>query len=173
MLYTQPQLVNFYVDPNPMSDTAQIDLFQSNPLGVENTVEEIKDNFEFLDDWEERYGYVIDLGKKIPSMPEEHKIKDNYIHGCQSQVWFIHCFDQTNNRLYILVDSDAMIVKGLAAVVMTAFNGKPPKEISAFDMEALFQDLDLLKHLSPTRGNGLRAMVQKIQSVASSIASAQ
>lgn len=146
-----------------MSQTESSEIFLTNPLGNKTDVAEIKDNFEFLDDWEERYGYVIDLGKQVPTMPEEYRTEDNYVHGCQSQVWFIHHYDAAANKLYILVDSDAMIVRGLAAVVMTAFNGKPPKDIAGFDMEGLFQELDLLKHLSPTRGNGLRAMVKKIQ----------
>lgn len=144
-------------------------IFFDNPLGVQTSIEEIKDNFEFLDDWEERYGYIIDLGKQAPSLPSDYRTEDNYIHGCQSQVWFIHHFDAKENRLYVLVDSDAMIVRGLAAVVMTAFNGRSPKEIADFDMEDLFKTLDLLKHLSPTRGNGLRAMVQKIQNSAQNL----
>jgi len=145
-----------------MSTTDQ-SIFLNNPLGVENTVADIEETFEFLEDWEDRYGYVIDLGKKVPTLPEPYRIDENYIHGCQSQVWFVYYYDAKNNRLYVLVDSDAMIVRGLAAVVMTAFNGKSPQEIADFDMESLFGKLDLLKHLSPTRGNGLRAMVQKIQ----------
>lgn len=138
-------------------------IFLDNTLGIENTVTDIEETFEFLEDWEDRYGYVIDLGKKAPTLPEQYRIEENYIHGCQSQVWFVYSYDAKNNRLLVLVDSDAMIVRGLAAVVMTAFNGKSPQEIADFDMELLFDKLDLLKHLSPTRGNGLRSMVQKIQ----------
>lgn len=149
-----------------MTHTADRTLFLENPLGNTTSVTEIKDDFEFLDDWEERYGYVIDLGKQTPKLPEQYQTEENIVHGCQSQVWFVYHYDNNNNRLYILVDSDAMIVRGLAAVVIAAFNGKSPQEISAFDMEALFEELDLLKHLSPTRGNGLRAMVKTIQTVA-------
>ena len=144
-------------------------IFFDNPLGVQTSVKEIEENFEFLDDWEERYGYIIDLGKQAPSLPDDFRIEDNYIHGCQSQVWFVYHFDTKENKLYVLVDSDAMIVRGLAAVVMAAFNGRSPKEIAEFDMEDLFKKLDLLKHLSPTRGNGLRAMVQKIQNSAQNL----
>ncbi len=149
-----------------MTAVAEKTIFESNPLGTDTTLDEIRENFEFLDDWEDRYGYVIDLGKKVPPMPEEHRKEENYIHGCQSQVWFVHYYDATENKLYVLVDSDAMIVRGLAAVVMTAFNSHSPQDIARFDMDALFQELDLLKHLSPTRGNGLRAMVKKIQDTA-------
>ncbi|WP_020410050.1 SufE family protein [Hahella ganghwensis] len=155
-----------------MTAVADITIFKSNPLGTDTTLEEVKENFEFLDDWEDRYGYVIDLGKKAPAMPEEHRTEENYIHGCQSQVWFVHYFDKEHNKLYVLVDSDAMIVRGLAAVVMIAFNSRSPQDIAQFDMDALFQDLDLLKHLSPTRGNGLRAMVKKIQDTARQCAQA-
>ncbi len=152
-----------------MTGVSEKALFQSNPLGSTTTLDEVRENFEFLDDWEERYGYVIDLGKQIPKMPDQYRIEDNYVHGCQSQVWFIHYFDPESNKLYLLVDSDAMIVRGLAAVVLTALSGKSPQDVAAFDMDKLFQDLDLLRHLSPTRGNGLRSMVQKIQTTAAGL----
>jgi len=150
-----------------MTAVNQKNIFEANPLGKSTTIDDIKDSFEFLDDWEDRYGYIIDLGKKAPSISEDYRINENYIHGCQSQVWFIHYYDQDEGRLYVLVDSDAMIVKGLAAVVMSAFNYQSPADIAQFNMENLFEELELLRHLSPTRGNGLRAMVQKIQETAS------
>ncbi|WP_431686564.1 SufE family protein [Hahella sp. NBU794] len=151
-----------------MTAVDQADIFTANPLGKDTTIADIKDSFEFLDDWEERYGYVIDLGKQVPAMPAEHKVEENFVHGCQSQVWFIHHLDAASGKMYVLVASDAMIVQGLAAVVMCAFNGKSPQDIVSFDMDALFTELDLMRHLSPTRGNGLRAMVKKIQDAARS-----
>lgn len=153
-----------------MTEITNSELFDNNPLGTQTTIADIKENFEFLDDWEDRYGYVIDLGRQSPVLPPSLRVEENFVHGCQSQVWFVHHYDEANNRLLVIVDSDAMIVKGLAAVVMAAFNTQTPQAVASFNMEALFQELDLLRHLSPTRGNGLRSMVEKIQSAARSIA---
>lgn len=149
-----------------MTDNARAQYFARNKLGTETTLDDVRDTFSFLDDWEERYSYIIDLGKQLPGMPDEDKVEENYIHGCQSQVWIVHRRDPDSGRLYFLVESDALIVKGLAAIVMIAFNGKTPREIIDFDIEAVFAELDLVRHLSPTRGNGLRSMVRKIRTLA-------
>ena len=146
--------------------TTPADAFTNTQLGTELTVEDIRDGFELLDDWEERYAYIIDLGKKLPSFPDEERREENYVHGCQSQVWLLHHIDPQSGRLYLLIDSDAMIVRGLAAIIMTAFNGRTPAELLKVDVEGIFEDLDLMRHISPTRGNGLRAMVGKIQNIA-------
>ena len=143
--------------------------FTSSPFGDSVNLDEIYENFEFLDDWEERYSYIIDLGKQLPSFPEEHKIEDNYVHGCQSQVWLIHHYDAESKKLYLLIESDAIIVKGLAAVVLTILNKKTASEVAEFDVEAVFEKLDLIRHISPTRGNGLRSMIDKIKKVAQTI----
>lgn len=140
--------------------------FTNTELGTDITTEDVQDGFELLDDWEERYGYIMDLGKKLPPFPEAERREQNYVHGCQSQVWLIHTKDPENGRLYLLIDSDAMIVRGLAAIIMIALNGRPPKELLAVDIESLFEELDLMRHISPTRGNGLRAMVDQIQTIA-------
>ncbi|MCP5162633.1 MAG: SufE family protein [Hahellaceae bacterium] len=141
-------------------------LFVGNEFGASITTDEILETFSFLDDWEERYAYVIDLGKKLPPFPESEKIELNYVHGCQSQVWLIHYFDQDSGKMYLLIESDAMIVKGLAAVVLAAFNAKTPQELLAVDIEGIFNQMDLIRHISPTRGNGLRSMVKKVQGMA-------
>lgn len=138
-------------------------LLASNPLGATTTLDDVIENFEFLDDWESRYGYVIDLGKLAPALPAEFRVESNQVLGCQSQVWFIADIDPVSGQMLVLVDSDALIVRGLAAVVMAALNRQSPASVAHYDMEALFQRLDLIRHLSPTRGNGLRAMVQRIQ----------
>ncbi len=150
--------------------TSDRQILRDNPLGTSQTLEDIIDNFEFLDDWESRYGYIIDLGKLAPALPEAHRSEENRVLGCQSQVWFLAApdSDDTSSRLLVLIDSDAMIVKGLAAIVMAALNGKPAEEVASYDMNALFSRLDLIRHLSPTRGNGLRAMVSRIQEAARS-----
>lgn len=138
--------------------------YTDSPFGSSITAEEVLDSIGFLDDWEERYRYIIDLGKSLPALPDELKTEDRFVRGCQSQVWLAQHFDATENKLYLAVDSDALIVRGLAAMVLAALNRKSPQEILDYDMETYFSKLDLLKHLSPTRGNGVQAMVEKIRS---------
>ncbi|EMP55222.1 SufE family protein [Marinobacter koreensis] len=146
--------------------TASEQDFLNNPLGTKTTLEDVMDAFEFLDDWEERYAYIIDLGKQLPSFPDDARIEENYVHGCQSQVWLIHHYDEASGKLYLLIDSDAMIVRGLAAIILVALNGKSPRDLLTTDIDELFERLDLFRHISPTRGNGLRAMVGKIRDIA-------
>lgn len=137
-------------------------LFQ-HPFGTDITTEQIADDLSFFDDWEERYRFIIDLGRQLPEFPETLRTEQLLVRGCQSQVWLLTRLNRDTGALEIAVDSDALIVRGLAALVLTAYHGKTPAEIGQFDIEAYFEQLDLLKHLSPTRGNGLRAMVKKIQ----------
>jgi|EP00747_Dinoflagellata_sp_TGD_P058921 cysteine desulfuration protein SufE len=146
--------------------TASEQTFLNNTLGKDTTLEDVLDGFELLDDWEERYAFIIDLGKQLPAFPEESRVEENYVHGCQSQVWLIHYYDEDSGRLYLLIDSDAMIVRGLAAIILVALNGKTPRDLLATDIDELFEQLDLFRHISPTRGNGLRAMVGKIRDIA-------
>ncbi|MCC5886597.1 MAG: SufE family protein [Gammaproteobacteria bacterium] len=140
--------------------------FDAVPFGRSIDAEEIEESLGFFDDWEDRYRYIIDLGKELPGLPNELKTEDRFIHGCQSQVWIDHRLDPETGRLQFVVDSDALIVRGLAGIVLSALNNQTPEAIRAFDMEAYFERLDLLKHISPTRGNGLRSMVQKIRTLA-------
>lgn len=128
------------------------------------STDSILDDLDFFDDWEERYKYIIDLGKVLEPMPEELHTPERLVKGCQSNVWIE--VKEDAGRLNFLVDSDAVIVKGLLALVMAAYQGKSPSEILAFDIDAYFTSLDLERHLSPTRGNGLRAMVSRIQAIA-------
>ena len=102
-----------------------------NPFGTDITTEDILDTLGFFDDWEERYKYIIDLGKQLPAMPDEKKVDDHLIRGCQSQVWIDHQI--VDGKLVLEADSDAHIVKGLLGVVLAAYNGKTPTEASAFD----------------------------------------
>ncbi|TWX73571.1 SufE family protein [Colwellia sp. C1TZA3] len=132
------------------------------PFGSKINSGDIKDTLCFFDDWEDRYRYIIDLGKELPPVPASCRTDENLIIGCQSQVWLICEYDEINNLLLIAVDSEAQIVKGLAAIVLSAFNKKSPQEVTAFNIEAFFTDIDLFSHLSSMRGNGLRAMVKKI-----------
>ncbi len=134
------------------------------PFGNSITADDIIETLSFFDGWEERYKYIIDMGKEIPSMDPAAKCDENLIRGCQSQVWIQHKADGEN--LIFSVDSDAFIVKGLLAVVLAAYNNKVPADILAFDVENYFAQLGLLKHLSPTRGSGMKAMVKRIRDIA-------
>ena len=129
------------------------------------TTNEIVDDLEFLDDWEQRYQYIIDLGKELPGLPNELKQDQYKVRGCQSSVWLIS-EDLGDGRLHFKVDSDAVIVQGLLALVLAAYDNKTAEEICNFDIDEYFTQLDLERHISPTRGNGLRAIVGTIQNQA-------
>ncbi|AXR07274.1 SufE family protein [Salinimonas sediminis] len=128
--------------------------------------QEIIDDLAFFDDWEQRYQYIIDLGKAIDGLPEDQKIPERLVKGCQSSVWMASRIHE--GRIQFDVDSDAVIVQGLLALVLAAYNDKTPAQILAFDIDGYFTELDLERHISPTRGNGLRAIVSKIQALARS-----
>lgn len=128
------------------------------------TVEDILEDLAFFDDWEDRYKYIIDLGKALPPMGEALKTPDRLVKGCQSNVWIEP--QLAAGKLQFLADSDAVIVRGLVALVLAAYNNQPPAAILAFDIDGYFNRLDLERHLSPTRGNGLRAMVARIKTLA-------
>lgn len=128
------------------------------------TTAEIIDDLAFFDDWEERYQYIIDLGKELPAMAEELRTSERLVKGCQSSVWLD--VDRVDGKLLFTVDSDAHIVRGLLVLVLAAFNNKTPADIVVFNIDDYFQQLDLERHLSPTRGNGLRAIVARIQALA-------
>jgi len=136
-----------------------------NPFGHGIGTGDIVDALGFFDSWDERYGYLIDLGRELPPLDEAFHTEDRLVRGCQSQVWIETWMD--DGRLQLAVDSDAFIVKGLLGVVLAAYNNRTPAEILDFDIDAYFEELDLLRHLSPVRGNGLRAMVGKIREIAS------
>jgi len=124
----------------------------------------IIDTFEFLDDWEERYRFIIDLGRKLEGLDDAAKTEDNRIQGCQSNVWVtVRACDQTAGNIRLAADSEAHIVKGLAAMVLAILDGRPAADIVGHDMKAFFQHLDLEQHLSPTRSNGLYGMVAQIK----------
>ncbi|APR68359.1 MAG: Fe-S cluster assembly protein SufE [Thalassobium sp.] len=136
----------------------------ANPFGSDITTDDIVDTLSFFDDWEERYKYIIDLGKQLPAMKDEKKTEEFLLRGCQSQVWID--YELNGSTMNIEADSDAHIVRGLLGVVLAAYNNKTPAEILAFNIDTYFDSIDLIKHLSPTRGNGIRAMVQKIKDAA-------
>lgn len=141
--------------------------FEDNPFGISISAEDVLDTLGFFDSWEERYKYIIDLGKELPEMDASKKVDENIVRGCQSQVWIEST--SKDGKLYFEVDSDAFIVKGLLGLVMAAYNAKTPEQIRDYDIESYFDELSLIKHLSPTRGNGIKSMVKRIQAIAESV----
>lgn len=128
------------------------------------SIDQLIADFELLDDWEDRYRYVIELGKALPPLPEAERTEANKVRGCASQVWLsTHVEGHGAPRLTFAGDSDALIVKGLVAIVIALFSGRTPEEIRATDAEALFGRLDLRSHLTTQRSNGLRALVDRIR----------
>jgi cysteine desulfuration protein SufE len=127
-------------------------------------LDDIRESFGFFDNWEDRYRFIIDLGRELPAMPDALKVEANIVHGCQSQVWIAPTLN--NGKLHFALDSDALIVRGLIAIVLAAYNDRSAAEIRNFDIDGLFTELDLLRHLSPTRGNGLTALVRRIRDIA-------
>ena len=126
--------------------------------------EEIADDFEFMDDWEDRYRHVIDLGKAMPALPDALKVPATKVDGCASQVWLQ---PRIEGGLYAFEgDSDAMIVRGLIAVLRALYNGAPLKEVAAIDAHAELARLELHEHLSAQRSNGVRAMIERIRKTA-------
>lgn len=132
-------------------------------MALPSTTDIIED-LEFFDDWEDRYKYIIDLGKSLPPMDEALKTELRLVKGCQSSVWIEP--GQNGELMTFIVDSDAIIVRGLLALVMAAYDQKTAAAIDAFDIDAYFAELDLERHLSPTRGNGLKSIVARIQAMA-------
>lgn len=116
--------------------------------------------------WQEKYRQIMLLGKRYPALPVHWKTEESQLHGCESNVWVHHYYDQETMQLYFAADSDARVIRGLIALVMAKVNGLRPKDISLFDMEAYFNAMGLLSHLSPSRGNGLKAIVAEILSQA-------
>lgn len=124
----------------------------------------IQDTLALLTDWEERYAFIIDLGRKLPPYPEDRRDDAHKVPGCTSQVWMAHRWQ--DGKLYMDVDSDAHLVKGLLAILMALYNGKTPEEITAVLPEVVFATLGLEGHLSPNRRNGFFAVAQRIVQLA-------
>lgn len=132
------------------------------------TLEEIRENFSLLDDWEDRYGYVIELGKELEPLSEGDHSEENKVRGCVSQVWLKPHLsaDKVDPVLTFLGDSDALIVRGLIAILHATYSGKHVSEVLSIDPEAIFSELNLREHLTPQRSNGLRSMVERLRKIA-------
>ncbi len=128
---------------------------------------QLREDFALLEDWEDRYRYLIDLGQQLEPLPETERTDRNKVRGCASQVW-LWTQRTDDGRLHFVGDSDAHIVRGLIAVVIALFGDRLPDEIDDIDAETALADLDLAEHLSTQRSNGLRAMIKRIKAEARS-----
>lgn len=129
---------------------------------------EIAENLSYLDDWEDRYKYIIELGQALPPLSDDEKNAANKVNGCVSQVWLVT--ERDRDMLTYRGESDAMIVRGLAAILIALYSGRPAQEIAETNAIALFDELGLREHLSTQRSNGLVAMVNRIRSEARALA---
>ena len=140
--------------------------------GTMASLDQILEDFSFLDDWEDRYRYVIELGKSLPDLPEDKRTSENKVQGCASQVWLVSHLsgDLDDPVMSFEGDSDAHIVRGLVAIVLSTYSGKHASEISALDAFDVFGKIGLVEHLSSQRANGLRSMVNRIREEARRVA---
>ncbi|MEM5540878.1 MULTISPECIES: SufE family protein [unclassified Olleya] len=127
---------------------------------IKEIQDEIVDEFSMFEDWEERYQYMIDLGKTLPLIAPEYKTEDNIIKGCQSKVW-VHA-EMDDNKIAFTADSDAIITKGIIAILIRTFSNQHPKDILDANTDFIDQ-IGLKEHLSPTRANGLVSMIKQIK----------
>lgn len=133
-------------------------------MTINETQDEIIEEFDGLTDWMDRYAYIIDLGNTLPAFPEADKKPENLIEGCQSRVW-IAAEREEGDKIKFEADSDALIVKGIVALLMRVLNNRTPDEILGSDLYFI-DKIGLKEHLSPTRSNGLVAMVKQIHNYA-------
>ncbi|MBM3636225.1 MAG: SufE family protein [Alphaproteobacteria bacterium] len=128
-------------------------------------INEIIENFGSLEDWEDRYRYLIELGKDLPELPESERTEDNRVKGCASQVWVVTSVDRSGSETVLSFkgQSDAYIVKGLVAFTLALYSDKSAREILSIDALDLFRRLGLAEHLTPQRSNGVRSMVERIR----------
>ena len=131
---------------------------------TKETLDDLIENFALFDDWEERYRYLIDLGRTLPAMEEGLKTEENLVRGCTSRVWISETI--TDGMLTFIADSDAHIVRGLIAILDRAYQGAAIKDILGIDIDAAFTQIGLDQNLSPNRRNGFAAMVEKIRALA-------
>lgn len=117
-----------------------------------------------FDSWEDRYRFLIDLGRKLPLLPDDARTEENRVHGCQSQVWLVA--DAQDDTITFIADSDSTLVKGLIAVLRKMYSGQKGRDVLSFDIEAFLERLGLNQHLSMSRRNGLFGMVKKIKTIA-------
>lgn len=124
-------------------------------------IDTLIENFSMLDDWEDKYQYLIELGEKLPALEDQYKTDDWKVSGCQSQVWLVPFID--GDKIFFKGDSDAIMVKGIIAVLLAVYRNKSAQEIKQIEVDKIFVKLGLGDHLSPSRRNGMMSMVDKIR----------
>jgi cysteine desulfuration protein SufE len=129
-------------------------------MTIHDIQEAIVDEFSMFDDWMQRYEYIIELGKSLPMIDDQFKTDDNIIKGCQSKVW-VHA-DENDGKIWFTADSDAILTKGIIALLIRTFSGQEPKAILEADADFI-DEIGLKEHLSPTRANGLVSMIKQIK----------
>lgn len=129
-------------------------------MKIKDIQEEIVDEFSMFDDWMQRYEYIIELGKNLPLIKEESKIDENLIKGCQSKVWLQG--EKNDDKIVFTADSDAILTKGIIAILIRVFSNQTPKDIIDAEMDFI-DEIGLKEHLSPTRANGLVSMIKNIK----------
>ena len=129
-------------------------------MTIQEIQEEIVEEFEFLGDWDDKYEFIISLGKDAPAYPEQFRDEDHKVRGCQSQVWLHH--EVEGDKIRFWGDSDAMIPKGLISLLLRIYDNQSPKDIATSELFFL-EKIGLAQNLSPTRSNGLASMAQKIK----------
>ena len=129
------------------------------------SIDELIEDFGYLDDWEDRYAYLIDLGKGLTGLPEHLKSEEHKVRGCTSQVWLVHEARQEADGIvhYFAADSDAFIVRGLVSIVLSAYSGKSTEEIQAINLNSIFTEIGLERNLSVSRRNGFASMIERVQ----------
>ncbi len=139
---------------------------------LSDRLSEIRDDFALLDDWEDRYRYVIELGRQLPELPEAMRTEANKVRGCASQVWIATRIDDDNGvrRLHFVGDSDAHIVRGLIAILFALYQDATPDDILKLDPQSVFTEFGLAEHLTQQRSNGLASMVARIRADATAAA---
>ncbi len=134
---------------------------------IQTEIDELVDEFDLLDDWEQRYRYLIDMGKALPDMPEAERSENNRVKGCVSQVWLVT--ETAGDTLAFRADSDAHIVRGLAALMVRLYSGRTGEEILSVDARDVLARIGLSEHLSPQRSNGLASMIGRIRAEAEAL----
>ncbi|KZN62931.1 SufE family protein [Pseudoalteromonas luteoviolacea] len=126
-------------------------------------ITQIQNRLNSLNGWQAKYREIMMLGKKLPALPEALKTPDALVQGCESNVWLHLDLDENQERLVIIGDSDTRIVKGLLAIILATYNNRLPHEAKEIDAYELFEQMGLIKHLSPSRGNGVKAIIERIK----------
>lgn len=135
-------------------------------INFENNLNQIEEDFDFLDNWEDRYRHIIDLGRNISPLDEDEKNEQTKVKGCTSQVWLVESYDKTNNQINFSGDSDSTLVKGLLALMLQIYSKHSPQIITNNPPEPIFLRLKLEEALTPNRANGLKSMANRIMDFA-------